>query len=281
MGILEISDKNFPQNLKTITPKVTRLFYKGNLHKKLFQKSLAVVGSRKMTSYGQRVIESLIPPLVNAGVTIISGFMYGVDQEAHRITLENDGETIAVLGWGIDWPVENADNNLYSEIEKKGLILSEYPKKTSPQLWMFPRRNRIMAGLSQAVLVIEAALNSGSLITASFAQKYKKRIFAVPGPVTSAISLGTNNLIKSGLAKMAVSAEDILSEMNWSGKEKRVKNETDNRDLLLQLLSNEPLTVDEIALSLNSSVEKVSVKLSLLQLKSQIEEKNGKYYCKI
>src|SRR3989338_8180893 len=283
MPVLEINDKNFPFNLRKITPKVTRLYYKGHYRKNLFQKSLAVVGSRKMTQDGQRVIENLIPPLATAGITIISGFMYGIDQLAHKVTLENQGNTVTVLGWGIDWPVEHTDKTLYHEIEKKGLIISEYPDKTSPQLWMFPRRNRIMAGLSQAVLLIEAAENSGSLITASFAQKYKKQLFAVPGPITSSISQGTNNLIKEGLAKMVISASDIFREMKWQqGIESSTSiSQNTSGNLILQLLANEPLTIDELALSLNTPVEKISVKLSLLQLKGRVEEKEGKYYNKI
>lgn len=281
MEVLEIGNKNFPVNLKKISPKVNQLYYKGNYNRKLFNKSIAIVGSRKMTQYGQRVIENLIPPFVSAGITIISGFMYGVDQTAHQVTLDNNGKTVAVLGWGIDWQVESADNKLYSEIEKRGLILSEYPEKTTPQLWMFPRRNRIMAGLALAVLVIEAAPNSGSLITATFAQKYNRQLFAVPGPATSSISQGTNDLIKKGLAKMVTSADDVLREMNWSNKINKAYTQNNNHDLFLQLLAREPLTIDEIALSLKSSVEKVSVNLSLLQLKSLVEEKDGKYYSKI
>lgn len=281
MGILKIADKNFPVNLKKISPKVNQLYYKGNYNRKLFNKSIAIIGSRKMTQYGQRIIESLIPPLVSAGITIISGFMYGVDQTAHQVTLDNDGKTVTVLGWGINWRVESADNKLYSEIEKRGLILSEYPEKTTPQLWMFPRRNRIMAGLARAVLVIEAAPNSGSLITATFAQKYKRQLFAVPGPATSSVSQGTNDLIKKGFAKMVTSADDVLREMNWSNKINKAFTPNNNHDLFLHLLAREPLTIDEIALSLKSSVEKVAVNLSLLQLKGLVEEKNGKYYSKI
>src|SRR3989344_2462460 len=116
MRVLETNDKNFPENLKKITPKVKKLYYKGNYNQKFFGKSIAVVGSRKMTSYGQRIIEQLIPPLVDAGITVISGFMYGVDQAAHKTALEYEGKTIAVLGWGIDWPVESADKKLYREI---------------------------------------------------------------------------------------------------------------------------------------------------------------------
>lgn len=280
MEVLTRDDKNFPNNLRKISPKVLKLFYKGTYSKKLFEKSIAVVGSRKMTSYGVRILESLLPSLIDSGITIISGFMYGVDQQAHKIALENNGKTVAVLGWGINWPVEPADKKLYERIENKGLIVSEY-QNSSPQLWMFPRRNRIMAGLAQATLVIEAAPNSGSLITAAFATKYNKKLFAVPGPATSLVSQGTNTLIKKGLAKLVSTPDDILTEMNWSTTKKTQPSEYKNPDILLQLLSREALNIDEIALSLNSTVEKISVKLSLLQLKGYVEEKDGKYYCKL
>ena len=232
-----------------------------------------------MSSYGQRVIEKIIPPLVNAGITIVSGFMYGVDQEAHKVTLENGGKTVAVLGWGIDWPVENSDTKLYKDIEKKGFILSEYPDKTAPQLWMFPRRNRIMAGLSQAVLVIEAAPNSGSLITADFALKFKKKLLCVPGPITSNISEGPNELIKSEKAKMITSGDDILQEMKWDKNIKSsVLTSKDSSDKILSILLNEPLTIDEIAVSSGETVEKINAKISLLQLNNMVVEKDGKYY---
>ena len=283
MGILNISDKNFPADLKKITPKVTNLYFKGRFRKNIFEKSLTVVGSRKMTHYGQRIIENLLPPLVESGVTVISGFMYGVDQQAHKITLQTGGMTIAVLGWGIDWQVEEADKKLYWEIESKGLILSEYPAGISPQLWMFPRRNRIMAGAARAVLVIEAALNSGSLITATYARKYNKKLYAVPGPATSAVSQATNKLIKEGQAKMVTEADDILTDMHWTAsvEKSKVHHSPGESDLLLNLLANQPLTIDEIALSLKTAVEKVSVRLSLLQLKGKIVENDGKYYYKI
>ena len=154
MGTVEVNDKKFPGSLRGIKPKVERLYCKGNLRDELFQKCVAVVGSRRMTQYGQRIIERIIPSLVSAGITVVSGFMYGVDQEAHKRCLLCGGKTVAVLGWGIDWQVEDADKKLYKEIEDKGLIMSEYKEDTKPQLWMFPRRNRIIAGLSQAVLIV-------------------------------------------------------------------------------------------------------------------------------
>ncbi|OGG07199.1 DNA protecting protein DprA [Candidatus Gottesmanbacteria bacterium RIFCSPHIGHO2_02_FULL_40_24] len=283
MRVLEAADKNFPAGLKKITPKVKKLYSKGNFTKNLFIKSLTVVGARKMTQYGQRVIDNLLPPLVDSGITIISGFMYGVDQAAHKKALELGGKTIAVLGWGIDWSVGASDIKLYREIEEKGLILSEFENDLKPQLWMFPRRNRIMAGLSRAVLVIEAAQNSGSLITAGFALKFRKKLLAVPGPVTSAVSQGTNGLIKSGKAVMITSASDILNVMNWheSVKKKKSQPVNDSKDIIIKLLADQSLTVDEIALSVGQPVDKVSVKLSLLQLKGWVEEKEGKYYSKM
>jgi len=177
-----------------------QLFYRGAFQSSWFEKTLTVVGSRKMTNYGCAAVARLVPQLVEAGVTLISGFMYGVDQEVHRRTLEFGGRTVAVLGWGIDWAVGPEDLALFKKIEKQGLIVSEYPLQTVPQLWMFPARDRLMAQLGQGTLVIEAAKRSGSLITANYAGKLKRPLFAVPGPITSAVSAGTNELIQSGRA---------------------------------------------------------------------------------
>lgn len=283
MAVVDSGESNFPQSLKNIKPKVDRLFFKGNWDNEVFRKCLAVVGSRRMTNYAQTVIEKTIPPLVEAGVTIVSGFMYGVDQAAHKACLESGGKTIAVLGWGIDWQVEEVDRQLYREIEDKGLIVSEYEGDTKPQLWMFPRRNRIVAGLCKGFLVVEAAENSGSLITADYAKKYKRKLFAAPGQITSKASAGTNWLIKTGQAKLVDSAEDILKELGW-GFDTLVGRPAGSHPAggfhaqVLEILESEALTVGEIARKLQVPIDKLGVELTLMQLKGLVEERDGKYY---
>lgn len=242
----------------------------GSLETGLFDKCLAIVGSRKMTSYGATLLEKFIPILVDAGVTIVSGYMYGVDRKAYDLTLECGGKTIAVLGWGIDWEI----------LPKKpgALYISEYPGKTKPRLWMFPRRNRIVAGLSSGVWVVEAGEGSGSLITANLAVRYKRTLFATPGPITSRVSTGTNQLIQSGLAKMILSPQDILSAMGWHSKSPKLQDTGySGNDPILKLLAVEPLIADEIASRLGLSSEELSKQLAVYQLKGLIEEIDGKY----
>lgn len=258
-----------PTLLQNIKPAVEKLYFKGDADASIFAKCVAVVGSRRMTTYGERVIEKIVPPLVDAGITIVSGYMYGVDQKAHKMALECGGKSIAVLGWGIDWGKEEPTKNL--------LFMSEYPGEIKSQLWMFPRRNRIVAGLSLAVIVVEAAAKSGSLITADFAIKYKRKLFAVPGPITSKISEGSNNLIKQGLAKMCTSGEEVLKELqieykNISSKISDIK--------IVALLQSEALTVDELAIKIGKNTIEIGEELTILQLKGDIFEDGGKFYPK-
>ena len=191
----------------------------------LFDNCLAVVGSRKLTHYGQQVIERIVGQVASAGITIVSGFMYGGDAVAHKTALKVGGRTIAVMPCGIDRISPEDQEDLYNEIiENNGMIISEYEGDMAPALWTYPRRNRIVAGLSKAVLVIEAGEKSGSLITANLAKKFKRKIFAVPGPITSSVSIGTNMLIKQG-AEMVTSAQDILRWFRGLTQRRRPEND--------------------------------------------------------
>lgn len=241
-----------------------QLYVKGKGSLDLFDHCMAIVGSRRMSSYGEAALEKLLPGIIAQGYTIVSGFMYGVDQKAHELAIEYGGNTIAVLGWGIDWQVEERDKKLYERILDNGLIVSEYEGQTPPRLWMFPQRNKIIAGISEAVLIVEAAFGSGSLITAKYAKQYKKKLFAVPGPITSKLSEGTNDLIKTGKAEM-------FTGMTASVGDKQVNNP------ILKLLEAEPLGVDELARKLKMPVELLGVELSSLQLSGEVEEREGKY----
>lgn len=190
------------QQLLDVSTTPKHLYYQGQWDSQIFTKCVAVVGSRKMTVYGERVIEKLIPWLLSQNYTIVSGFMYGIDQYAHKICVENGGKTIAVLGWGITTPLVGSDAKLAKEIvDSGGLLLSEW-KEQKPSHWTFPARNRIVAGLSTKIYVVEAAAQSGSLITARLALKLHKDLWAVPGPITSRTSVGTNKLIAQGKANM-------------------------------------------------------------------------------
>lgn len=273
-----------PARFLAVTPPIKELWWEGN--RGLLadtNKYLAIVGSRRMTDYGRRVLEMIMPDLVRAGLIIVSGMMYGVDQEAHKLCLKYGGKTIAVLGWGIEWPgLTREDRELQEKIAKEGLVISEWEKK-KPELWTFPARNRIVAGLADSVLVAEAALKSGSMVTVTWAQKFGKSVLAIPGPITSKVSAGTNQLIAAGRAKMVLSAEDILCSYGlqrtptqlvmFTGAERT--NNFPHR--ILELLENEPLTTDEMVRILCDKVEKINVVLTEMNLSELIEERNGKW----
>ncbi len=275
---VEVASRQYPALLKKITSPPKALYYRGQLNKAIFKKSLAVVGSRRMTRVGKLAVEQLIYPLASAGVTIISGFMYGVDSAAHEQCLEAGGTTVAVLGNGLDvvYPVEN--EKLYSQIlDSGGLVVSEYPAETKPKLWTYPQRNRIVAGLSSlGVLVVEAGENSGSLITARMAKKQGKKVWAVPGPISSSNSIGVNQLIQSGKAKMALGAEDILGEKTEK-KEENIKLDLAEKEIY-RILQREPVDIDSLARLVKKSVSEVSQVLSLMSLKGLTIEIGGQYF---
>jgi len=242
-----------------------QIYFMGKWNDEILENCTAVVGSRRMTDYGRRVVEKIVPQLVAQNQTIVSGFMYGVDQYAHQVCLETGGKTIAVLGWGIDYKLTGYDLKLAKKIiDYEGLLLSEWHTQ-APTHWTFPSRNRIVAAMSQQVIVIEAAVNSGSLITARIAKNLKREVWAVPGPIFSRTSQGTNNLIALGKAKMYLGAD--TSSINLPAN-----------DPILQALDQESLTTDEISRKLNLPVEEVGAQLSLLLLSGQISEMGGKYY---
>lgn len=266
--------------MKNIKPKIKKLYYKGSIDLLVGEHPrLAIVGSRRMTDYGAKVIEKWMSELVNAGVVIVSGFMYGVDQKAHKTCIDLGGKTIAILGWGIDWKVSNNDIEMYEKIlEKGGLILSEYEGEKAAELWTFPARDRVMAGICDAVLVIEAAEKSGSLITVKFSRSFQKKVLAVPGQVTSKVAEGTNGLIKRGQAVLVSSATDILKEMGLATGQMPLLVDRYSYDPILSLISDEPKTADEISRLLRINMAELLSKLTEMSLVGQVEERGGKYW---
>ncbi|MBI2644189.1 MAG: DNA-protecting protein DprA [Candidatus Wildermuthbacteria bacterium] len=293
-GVVAKEDERYPALLKTISDAPKKLYYKGTWDPSLFRACLAVVGTRRMTGYGKRVAEELVGEIAAAGVTIVSGFMYGVDATAHKSAVGVGGKTIAVMPCGIDVIHPEYQKDLYEAIMKQdGLIVSEYEGGFVPTLWSFPRRNRIIAGLSQATLVIEAGEKSGSLITANFAKKFHRKLFAVPGPVTSSVSQGTLKLLEEG-ATVVKNAQRIISwykenvpelSQRAQGREKAVAPERDTPQKkiernILEYLQREPMEIDNLARTLGISAAQIGTVLSLMQLNGLIAEENGKYYIK-
>ena len=210
---LMYEDVLYPKRLKEIYLPPVVLFYKGRLE--LFNRlSIGIVGARNHTEYSKEALEYLLPDILERKVSIISGLARGVDSLAHQLTLDLKGETIAVIGNGINicYPKEN--QSLYDTIGSKGLILSEYPLNSPPLKFHFPYRNRIIAGLSHGLCVIEAKLHSGSLITANVALSENRQVFALPGNITSEYSKGTNELITAGAFPIR-NANDILESLHY------------------------------------------------------------------
>jgi len=211
--ILTYFDELYPKRLKHIYNPPWVLYMKGHLDLLQEKRALAVVGMRQATPYGKEAIHKLLPPLIKEGYVIISGMATGIDTFAHRIVVERGGSTIAVLGGGLFHIYPKDNTALALKMMKEQLVLSEYPPFMKPERWMFPMRNRLISGLSAAVLVVEAKEKSGSLITAQHALEQGKDVFAVPGKITEIPSKGTNLLIQEG-AKLVLHYEDITSEMD-------------------------------------------------------------------
>lgn len=279
------TDPDFPKKLAEIKNCPEGLYYRGKWNSDLFEKTIAIVGSRKMTKYGRDIMEKFMPGIIDRNITVISGFMYGIDTEAHTSCLSMGGKTIAVLGGGLNWltPLEN--DKLYDEIlESGGLVVSEYEPDFKPTLWSFPQRNRIVSALSTVgVLIVEAGLKSGSLITAKSALKQKKEVYAIPGQITSKSSEGTNWLIKNKAAKMVTELGDIFeNEMGLKiDQGKLFKDYSDLSDIerkIIDILENEEMTIDELAQKLKLPMTEVSGSLSLMLLRDLIVEERGKLY---
>ncbi len=280
---IKIQDKKYPNLLRKISNPPKFLFYKGILSDEIFDRTLAVVGSRRMTFYGKRVTEELIATIASHGITIISGFMYGIDATAHRATLNSNGKTIAVMASGINNIYPIYQKKLYQEIEKNGLIISEYLEINSSEKWIYPKRNRIVAGISMAVLIVEAEEKSGSLITADFAMKFKKKIFAVPGSIFSSTSKGTNNLIKKGLAEPVNCSKDILSFFEIKDVRKNKNNFLNfskEEVKVINILKRESLGLDLIHDKTKITISDLSVIMSGLEIKEIVKKEGIKYYLK-
>ncbi len=244
-------------------------------------KYVGIVGTRKITSYGKQVTEKITDELVAANCVIVSGLAMGVDAVAHITTINNQGRTIAVLGCGVDCCSPATNQAIYNSIlEHEGVIVSEYPLNEPPSIGSFPSRNRIIAGLSHGIVVTEGAADSGALITAKDAIENDRKIFAVPGPITSHLSHGPNELIKAG-AIMVTSGADILTELGIKGIKSITSNivgETKEEQKIIDVLLYESLGMDDIVRKTHLSSSQVSVILSLLEMRGIVlHQTDGAY----
>lgn len=277
---IDFDDPLFPDCLKGIKPKVKQLYFRGNWEVSLLNKTVAIVGSRRMTRYGRETTTKLVADLVGSKVTIISGFMYGVDTEAHRQCIDLGGRTVAVMGGGLDYLVVPENDELYTQIlESGGLAISEYEPDFLPTLWSFPQRNRIVAGLATlGVMVVEAGIKSGSLITAELARKQGQEVWAIPGPINSSVSAGCNWLIKNGRAKMLLDPAEITGKRERGQQELGLEMVDPKEKEIVGLLITEALSIDELARKLSKSVAEVGVTISMMQMNGVIEDEGGRFY---
>lgn len=279
-----IEDEDYPLWLGKIHDPPYLLYYRGELSS-LNELSIAIVGSRRASSYGKIQSFRLSRELAAKGITIVSGMARGIDTEAHKGALEAGGQTIAVLGSGLDviYPPEN--KQLYNEISQQGAVITEFPPHTHPEPGNFPMRNRVIAGLSRGVLVVEAQQRSGALITVDFALEQGRDVFAVPGPINSKNSEGTNNLIKQG-ACLVTEINDILSEYGIEENETNLQQGklfdlSSEEKLVLELLSSESKHFDDLVYESKLTIGELSTYLLQMELKGIIEALPGNYYVKI
>ena len=287
INILTIKDDNYPQLLRAIPTPPLLLYVLGDIRER-DEVALAIVGSRSPTPYGKWAADGLVRALAEIGFTIVSGMARGIDSIAHRAALAVGGRTIAVLGCGLGiiYPPEN--QTLMQKIPHSGAVVSEFPLFTKPEKLNFPIRNRLISGLSLGVMVIEAAANSGSLITASHALEQSREVFAVPGNIQSPKSKGTNGLIKKG-AKLVEGIEDVLEELPITVKErlkgtKPLSDEetTEGLDpeekLIFSLITTEGEDIDYLVNQSQLPASRIASTLIMLELKGLIRQAMGKVF---
>lgn len=281
--IVSIENSEYPPLLKEIFDPPVALFVRGMLDNS--RPRIAVVGTRKMTAYGKHTTEEIVSELMKHGVEVVSGLALGIDGIAHKASLNAGGTTIGVLGSGIDrksvYPRAHYDLG-ETIIDKKGALIGEYPPGALPTTYSFPKRNRIVAGISLATLVIEAPEKSGALITASCSLEYGRDVYAIPHALTSPTGAGPHKLIRDG-AYLVRSAGDILENLNLSEFERHIKvketiPDTTDEGQLITLISREPIHIDEITRKSTFPGPKVIAMLTVLEMKGRIQNVGNMMY---
>jgi DNA processing protein len=260
--------RELPALLRAVHDPPKRLHLRGAAEPELLSRvAVAVVGARASSPYGSQVARMLGRELAAAGIVVVSGLARGIDGEAHRGALESDGHTVAVLGCGIDRNYPAAHTDLARKISERSMVVSEYEPGVEPAPWRFPARNRIIAGLCAATIVVEAREKSGALITADFALEEGREVFAVPGEITSALSAGTNALLRLGATPLT-SADDVLEALGIE----RPRSETTEAHPLLDLL---PASVDELVRKSGLTASDLGAALAQLELSGRVFEGEG------
>ena len=283
---LFITDKNYPKRLLNCYDSPALLYYRGNADLNA-AKIIAIVGTRNNTDYGKAVCEQLVEGLSNEGILVVSGLAFGIDTIAHKLALKNKLPTVGVLAHGLDriYPVQN--KTLAKQMVEQGGLLTEFLSHSNPDKQNFPKRNRIVAGISDAVIVIETGKKGGSLITAELGNNYNKDVFAIPGRTTDSKSEGCNYLIMNNKAALINNAEDLLQLMNWKPLAKtQIKKQ---RELFIELSADEKIIVDilqqqetiqidELYFKSGLSSSAVAAALLMLEMQGVVASLPGKVY---
>jgi DNA processing protein len=277
VSVLTERDPAYPDALRAIHDPPKALYVRG-LPVPMVQPAVAIVGSRGSSRYGLECAERLASELALRGISVVSGLARGIDAAAHRGALKGGGRTIAVLGSGLSEIYPPEHRALAEDIAASGWLVSEYPMATLPMPYNFPRRNRIISGLSLGVVVVEAASRSGALITADFALEQGRDVFAVPGPVTAVTSQGTHSLLKQG-ARLVTSVDDILDELRLVPVRVPLGEPSVGLDArLLGLLEGGPLTIDLLAVESGAAMRVIASALVGLELKGVVRQLPGKRF---
>lgn|SRR5574344_77106 len=285
---INYTDAEYPYLLKQIFSPPMTLFYKGDLSRCNFDRTLAIVGSRKASETAKTILSKIIDEFKSTDICVVSGLASGIDSCAHKAAIKNNLSTIGVIASGFDFVYPTQNKNLYEKIEKEsGVIFSEYWPSFQPLTWRFPHRNRIVTGLSKGTLVAEAAIKSGALISANLCLEQNRELMCIPGLLTNPNTAGIYKLIKNGAA-VITRAQDILDTLNWEIKSSNLKqdnianseeyNLSTDEKTIFELIAIEPKTLDSIAATTGLDFNTLMVALTELELKGCIKQTDGEKY---
>lgn len=287
ISALFFTDEIYPKRLKHCEDSPVMLYYKGNANINE-KKILSIVGTRNATDYGKKIVETMMNNLVGQDVLIVSGMAYGIDICAHKASLENNLPTIGVLAHGLDRIYPSVHRSTAEKMVKNGGLLTDFISRTNPDKENFPKRNRIVAGMADATIVIESGKKGGSLITADIANSYNRDVFAFPGRVDDKYSEGCNFFIRTNRAALVNSAEDIIYSMGWEEKKKKsevrsqkqlfVELSPEEKIIVDYLQNNEQANIDEMAYATKLSMGTLSTVLLTLEFSGLVKSLPGKMY---
>ncbi len=284
INVLTLEDTEYPYMLKQIPDPPICLYYKGDLFSCNFERTIAVVGSRRASISGKDSVKKIISDFRNTDICIVSGLAAGIDAAAHESAIDNNLKTIGVIASGFDYTYPSSNKHLYEKIENGcGAVVSEYYPTFEPLKFRFPQRNRIVTGLSYGTIVGEAALKSGALISANLTLEQGRELMCIPGAINNINTEGIYKLIKDG-ATIVTKGEDVLAALNWEIKsdqkqdENKISFDSPHQKIIFDIISVEPKGFDEIQTQTNLSTEELLTALSMMEIRGLIEQTEGDRY---